>query len=254
MKTLPSLPLVRSNHLISNGDDLIPSSNYFSCAGQRHIHARRPNEDRGAIINENGLCVAVICDGAGSSSAGSDAAELVSRFLAAALSRRFDELYFCDGITARMTVSRLVTQCLKDHSLATGTPEQALACTILAAAMDAEGRCICFHLGDGIILQQDVDDPSLTVVSPPMNGLVPGSTYLTMNCDMVQFLRYYRWQSPRSRQLLLLSDGAAEHLVSRRSGAGWCFIPRIPARLDTLRAWLDSRRPEDDYTAAQLIQ
>lgn len=206
------------------------------------------------MIERGDLAVAVICDGAGSFAAGGTAAELVSDLLAKTMADRFRELYFCDGPTARLRIAQLIARRLADHSRTAGIPERELACTILASAMDGEGRCICLHLGDGIILQRDRGEPVMRVVSPPMNGLVPGSTYLTMNCDMWRYLRYYRWQSGRTMELLLLTDGAAEHLVCRRGGAGWVLIPEGPTDLKTLKTWLDRHEPRDDHTAARVTR
>lgn len=196
----------------------------------------------------------MICDGAGSASAGGTAAALVSRLLAEVMAKRFRELFCCDGASARRRIAQLVTRRLRDHSRSAGIPERELACTILACAMDAQGRCICFHLGDGIILQRDRGAKRMDVVSPPMNGLIPGSTYLTMNCDLWRYLRYYRWQSGRTAELLLLSDGAAEHLVRRQGGAGWSLVPDGPTDLRSLRSRLEAGAPRDDYTAARLTR
>lgn len=246
--------MVEYHHPITKGDDDIPKSCFFTFPGRFHAAAQQPNEDHAAAYDENDLSVVIVCDGAGSAAAGGTAAALVSRLLARTLAEQFSSLYHCDGTTARMRITQLVTQALQAHSRLSGVPEQALACTILAAAMDREGRCVCFHLGDGIILQKDRGRDALSVVSVPMNGLTGRSTYLTMNCDMWRYLRYCRWQSAETQQLLLLSDGAAEHLVRRRGGDGWTFLPDLPTAPDQLQQYLQQKSPNDDYTMAQIIQ
>lgn len=246
--------MLRYHHPIRKGDDDIPKSYFFTFTGQAHAAARQPGEDHAAAYDETALSVAVVCDGAGSAAAGGAAAALVSRFLARTLAEQFQEFYLCDGATARMRVTRQVTEKLQAHSRISGIPEQELACTILAAAMDKDGRCVCFHLGDGIILQKDRGREKLSVVSAPMNGLTSHSTYLTMNCEMWRYLRYYRWQSAETEQLLLLSDGAAEHLVRRQGGAGWTFNPDLSTDPDCLQHYLHRQKPIDDYTMAQIIQ
>lgn len=224
----------------------------FTHPGRYHTDTQSANEDHCAAYSGDALAVSVLCDGAGGAGAGGEAAKVVSELLAGILRARFSELYYCEGSQARAVIVRLVTDALREYSLETGTGEQELACTILASAMDREGRCICFHLGDGIILQREQGE--MRVVSPPMNGLVPGSTYLTMNCDMWRHLRYYRWQSPDTAQLLMLSDGAAEHLVRREPGTGWKFLPESSGNLGFLEAWLLGRDPWDDYSVASLSQ
>lgn len=219
-----------------------------------HAAAHRPNEDRAAVSGGDSLAVAVVCDGAGSSAAGGIAAELVSGLLVKALEESFREFYFSDGAAARMRLIRMVTQRLAAYSRDRGIPERELACTILAAAMDEDGRCVCFHLGDGIIMQKDREDRELRVVSAPMNGLTGKSTYLTMNCEMWRYLRYCRWQSAGIEQLLLLTDGAAEHLVRRQGGAGWRLRPDVPADLEPMRRYLRRKNPADDCTAARITR
>lgn len=246
--------MLEYHHPIKKGDDDIPKSTFFTCPGQFHTAARMPGQDHAAAYDENDLSVVIVCDGAGSAAAGGTAAALVSRLLARILAEQFQEFYLCDGATARMRLTQLVNQTLQEHSRLSRIPEQELACTILAAAMDRSGRCVCFHLGDGIILQKDRSGGKLSVVSAPMNGLTGHSTYLTMNCDMWRYLRYYRWQSADTQQLLLLTDGAAEHLVQRSGGAGWTFRPDLSADPEHLQRYLQEKEPEDDYTLAQIIQ
>ena len=196
---------------------------YFSFPGGVHMQSGADNEDRISVRTRNALTTAVLCDGAGSFGSGAEAAELTAGTLTRLLARRFDALFAADGDEARLEAIQAVERALRGHSRRTGTPVRELACTILAAAVHEDGRCICLHLGDGIILQKNGSDGDFSVVSSPMTGLAPHSTYLTMNCDLGRYLRLYRWECADLSRLMLLSDGAAEHLVRLRGGAGWVY-------------------------------
>ena len=220
---------------------------YLSFTGTDHLGLSRANEDRIRILTRNGLTAAAVCDGAGSFGAGAVAAELVSDALTALLHARFDALYAAPTDELRSILAETVEQTLLSHAVRTGTPARELACTILAAAVHEDGRCLCAHLGDGIILQKNTDDHSLSVVSCPMTGLAPHSTYLTMNCDLHRYLRVYRWESAALEQLLLLSDGAAEHLVRLQGGAGWVYSASA-WDIHSIHTLLRTANPRDDHS------
>lgn len=236
--------------ITKKGVDRIPKNAFFTCTGSRHRAEGRPCEDHGAAAVRGDVTAAVLCDGAGTKSGGAEAARVTAGLLAEVLCGRFEELYHSDSGTARLTVARLVTDALLAESRSAGIRKEELGCTILAAAMDSRGRAVCFHLGDGIILQRDRG--AYSVVTGPSRGKVPGSTYLTMNCDLWQHLRYCRWQSGSLERLLLMTDGAADHAAEHRPG-GWGFA--LPAELDleALGRHLDRLEPEDDYSAAMLM-
>ena len=221
---------------------------YLTATGTDHLHRGIPNEDRVRVLSRNGLTVAAVCDGAGSFGSGALAAELVAGELISLLSDRFDWLYRETAERSRSFLANAIEILLRDHSRRRGICEQELACTILAAAVHEDGRCLCIHLGDGIILQKEESSDSPSVVSCPMTGLVPHSTYLTMNCDLNHYLRLYHWESSDLCWLLLLSDGAAEHLVRLRGGAGWVYTAG-DADIQAIRTHLRAAKPRDDHSA-----
>lgn len=227
---------------------------FITQRGAYHLHTGKGNEDRVRIVQGRGVTAAVVCDGAGSSRFGANAAEAVSRLLSALLAEDFEMLYRSSAEDVRLRVIQAVEQCLHRHSQDLSAPAWELACTILAAAVAEDGRCLCFHLGDGIILQKNGSDGPASVVSSPMTGLAPHSTYLTMNCDMSQYLRFYRWQASDLSQLLLLSDGAAEHLVRPHDTNGWVYNGDDAQSLRTIAARLTRKHPQDDFSIARLIR
>ena len=220
---------------------------YLSFTGTDHLGLSRANEDRIRILTRNGLTAAAVCDGAGSFGAGAVAAELVSDALTALLHARFDALFAAPTDELRSILAETVEQTLLSHAVRTGTPARELACTILAAAVHEDGRCLCAHLGDGIILQKNKEDDRPSVVSCPMTGLAPHSTYLTMNCDLNRYLRLYRWETRSLERLLLFSDGAAEHLVRLQGGDGWVYTAGEPD-IQAIRSRLHAAKPRDDHS------
>ena len=220
---------------------------FLTCMGRDHMLHSGSNEDRVRIVSHDGVTTAVVCDGAGSFRAGSDAAAKTADILTELLHRRFRELCTAPSADARKLICEAVETSLHSLSRRMGIAAQELACTILATAVHTDGRCLCVHLGDGIILQKDKGNHRPSVVSCPMTGLVPHSTYLTMNCDLDRYLRFYRWESDCLEQLLLLSDGAAEHLVRLQGGDGWVYTAGEMA-FDAIRTRLLEANPRDDHS------
>lgn len=226
----------------------------FSRPGSFHIQTGAPNEDRAAVVTRGGVTAAVVCDGAGSAPHGADAAALTARTLAPMLAKEFTALFEADGASFRLRILRAVEQALEQYSLRAGIEAGELACTILAAAVNDRGQCICLHLGDGILLQKRRQEDGPSVVSAPMTGLAPHSTYLTMNCDLSRFLRCYRWEDAHLEQLLLLTDGAAEHLTRLQGGKGWVYTGPLPMDLTAMLPHLTRMCPRDDHSAVLLTR
>ena len=119
------------------------------------------------------------------------------------------------------------------------------AWTMLAAAMDQQGRWCLFHLGDGAVLGKPYSSSDWMIVSYPQRGLVPGSTTLTMNGAMFENLRFYRSDHPSFGTLFLASDGMLELLRT---------VPRLLERPEQDRTLLDMENVlEDDCSAAWLL-
>ena len=225
----------------------------YSAPGRYHLELDVPNEDRVLVSYRDSLTAAAVCDGAGSFGFGAQAAEVMCQTVTALLLTEFDALYRASCQQMRERLATAAENALRDYARCHQIPEQELACTVLAAAVHADGRCLCVHLGDGIILQKNKGDHRLSVVSCPMTGLAPHSTYLTMNCDLRHYLRIYRWETKSLEQLLLLSDGAAEHLVRLQGGDGWVYTAE-GADLHTIRTRLRTSNPRDDHSAVLLTR
>lgn len=227
---------------------------FFSRPGTVHLREGSDNEDRVSVVTRGSVTAAVVCDGAGSARYGGAAAERTAQTLSSLLASEFSALFETEGAAFHLRIIHAVEQALAQYSRRTGAPPQELACTILAAAADEGGRCICLHLGDGILLQKRQHQVHPTLVSAPMTGLAPHSTYLTMNCDLSRYLRCYRWEDAHLEQLLLLTDGAAEHLTRLQGGQGWVYTGPVPLALPAILPHLTRLSPRDDHSAVLLTR
>lgn len=216
--------------------------------GRYHKEKNMPNEDHASFAQNSQLAVIAIADGAGAMGNGGAAAVVASNALCEELFTKFQEYYFSNGDTAKRKIALLINQLLTQYSQENNVDPSSLACTIMVAAMDAEGRCICFHLGDGIILRRKKNHETWDVVSSPRNGLQSNTTYLTMNCEMWCNLQFYRWKDSEHESLLLLTDGASNHLVNRDDHSGWQFTPDCEVNMDSIKKYIDEKMPDDDYT------
>lgn len=210
------------------------------------------NEDYASIAQNSQIAVIAISDGAGAMGNGGAAAKLVSEALKEELFLNFYEYYFADGNTAKRKICLLVNQLLSNYSQENNVDPASLACTIMVAAMDAESRCVCFHLGDGIILRRRKHQTEWDVISSPRNGIQCNSTYLTMNCNLWSNLQFYHWRDSENENLLLLTDGASNHLIYRNGTNGWRFVSNCDANIQRMKAFLYRRMPEDDYTCGMI--
>lgn len=226
----------------------------FSETGSCHRTRKQANEDAVVSKFNESVAVVVACDGAGGLNAGGNAAKVVSKIVADELLVKFNELYFSDSASARLKIAKTVTDYLNDYAGRNKLKSSDLACTIVAAAMDTEGRCICFHLGDGIIFRRKIDSISWDAVSSPRNGLAKNTTYLTMNCNLWHHLQYYRWKDSKIESILLLTDGASEHLVRRTADCGWRFTGLCQQDALNIKKLLKTIDPQDDYSCGIIVR
>lgn len=225
---------------------------FYSSAGKLHKELNMPNEDCVAILKNDNLVVSVITDGAGGKKAGKEAAQLIAPAFADWIYTNFWELYYRNGDFVRGEGVRIINSCLKVYAQSHGYEETDLACTLMAAAIDAEGRCLCLHMGDGVVLRrmagQDINRAE--IVSPPENGLTSQETYLTMNCNMWRHMRYCRWKDPETECIISLSDGAQTHITKLDNAEGWTITSSCPFDGRSIVNHLRCQQPVDDYSFA----
>ena len=188
---------------------------------------------------------AVLCSGDGGCANGKAAAQLTAEVLAGFLAFRFERCLLEAQDALRREVVNLVTKVLTDAAQKAGADPGSFGCTVMAAAMDQQGRWCLFHLGDGTAVGKLYPGSDWLVFSYPQRGLLPGATTLTMNGSMFDNLRFYRHDYPSDRSLFLMSDGAME------------LLRRVSRLLEKMELGLALPEPEnmseDDCSAAWLI-
>lgn len=225
---------------------------FFSRTGRYHSDQGMPNEDYCQARNTEHLTVTVLADGAGCFEAGRAAAQLLVPEVAEWLSSTFLEQYYCDSLTVRARLIHLITKLLRTYAEEYNLDPKELACTLIVAAVDSQGRGIVLHLGDGVVLRKRDQDMCCSVISTPENGLSANATYLTMNCNMFEHCRFYRLQETVPFRLIAMTDGAAAHLVERSGKDGWVYTAPCCLEADPLLKYLKTIEPIDDYSIAIL--
>ena len=223
----------------------------FARTGYFHKENFIPCEDYYSIIEKCGLSILVICDGAGNKKSGAIAAKLVSELVVKYLYENFERLYFMNSEDAKRRIVQKIDNCLSKYGKTEGIIEKELACTIIAVAIDKNQRCICLHLGDGIVFHYKHNQTVPRVISSPMNGINTKSTFLTMNCDLNQYLQFYRWQENARGTFLLMTDGAQEHFMKFQEVSRESFSDGVK-KLDELQTYLDDCSPIDDYSCGMI--
>ena len=224
----------------------------ISNTGKYHMKQNKPNQDYALALEKGGISVAVLADGAGSFDAGGAAARLLVPEIVEWISSNFLELYFCDGVIVRKRLVYLISKLLQGYSEEHNLDSSDLACTLIAVAVDSQGRGIALHLGDGIILRQRDPGEYCSVISSPENGLTTNTTFLTMNCNMFEHCRFYRLRETGTFRLIAMTDGAAAHLVEQRGRDGWVYTGPCFGDADSLLRYLEGIDPSDDYSLAIL--
>lgn len=179
----------------------------FQLAGSCHGSDSSKCQDQIYTIKESELTTIVLCDGAGFSSYGRDAAELSAETVAIDLHLNFD---YYQGLSIPDIKRKLISvleKRLMERANELQIPPALLATTIMAVSVSSKGQILAMHLGDGRILWKTRGDTMLKDFSLPQRGYQSHSTFLTMNCPLYPYMRIYRWCQEDLQSIILLTDG-----------------------------------------------
>lgn len=195
---------------ILKGNSMI-TTRFFQVSGKCHESNIDKCQDQLDIISDSEHTTIALCDGAGSSPYGKIAAQIISNIISKNLHDNFEK-YSLDDIP---NIKRSLTQVIDNNLLKSAKnmkiDPHLLATTILAVSMNNSGDFIAVHLGDGHILSNIIGKEQILVVSSPQKGYRSNSTYLTMNCPLFYYIRFYRWKDTDTKRIILLTDGM-DHL------------------------------------------
>lgn len=124
---------------------------------------------------------AVLCSGDGGCANGQAAARLTADALTEYLSVYFERCLLEAPEVLRMEADGLITEVLTYAAKKAGADPASFGCKVMAAAMDRQGRCCLFHLGDGTAVGK----------------LYPGSDWLFLSPARPAARRHYpdhEWQ------------------------------------------------------------
>ncbi len=165
-------------------------------------------QDVVAYREDNSHITAVLCDGAGGLSRGREAAQIVSDCVAEVLHKKYNLYLHCKPEWIRQEIACEIEEKLTKEAKKCGEKSEEYACTVLAVSIGKDGNFICLHLGDGRVLMKGEENIFYTV-SSPLNGKQRNETYLTMNCDIRDYLQVYQCHR-RVEQILFWTDGMEE--------------------------------------------
>ena len=179
----------------------------FRLAGKYHQFDITQCQDYIKVFSDSNQTTLVLCDGAGSSLYGGTAANIISDLLVKNLHENFEQYLYDFLPNTKRQLAQIIDNELLKTSKKLNIDSRLLATTILAISIDKYGKFIALHLGDGSILWNTNNTANLQTISSPQKGVLTNSTYLTMNCPLFYYLRFYRWTEPETQRINLLSDG-----------------------------------------------
>lgn len=188
----------------------------FACGalqGSAHLSRGIPCQD--SVFGARGAHAAAValCDGAGSVPHSELAAQAASRALASYAAEHFELLWSLEDAVVRDVIVTLGVTAVREAA-----PGVRPACTVLLAAMAADGRSLVCHLGDGAILALGRDGRG-RLFSEPENGERPNMTYFLSGPEPLRHLRVLRPEPDSAEAFVLGSDGVSAGLYSYSGAA-----------------------------------
>ena len=223
----------------------------FCQRGETHRQQHLPCQDWAAQVSEKTKGAVSLCDGAGGFARSGASAQLASRLIAEYLIARFSNCLTFSPVTIQHELTLLLEKEFSDFAAFHAISTKQMACTILAAAMDVYGNCLCLHLGDGLLLRRQKNADTFQIISSPDNGITGNTTYLTMNCSLYRHLQFFRWKDRNTQEIYLLTDGADTAL--RGGSTGDIRFP-CSAEFSSIKSYLISCKIADDASIAAIAR
>lgn len=230
---------------------------YFSKRGIQHKVSNEENQDR-VLYGELGsvACIA-LADGAGSAIHGAKGAELACRVSVIKFLSEFETLYenYTSWEIRCQIAGEVISRLRYEARRAYGSPDSLteFGSTLLVLCVDrVDGRYICIHLGDGIVIRSDLED--FSIISSPKNGITRDYTDLTSSKYCVSSMRLYRGKRPGNK-FFLMSDGCISGLMENESRLNESIKQMLMGNnYSKLEEYLKRKSPEDDYSFICLDQ
>lgn len=188
------------------------------CTGTSHLKNNEPSQDSYFIEEIKGWYAVTVCDGAGSSKYGGEAAEIFSSKFTQKLLSIGQKITEKSIVNLGDEVSKAILE-IREHLISkTKIPTlKDWQCTLVAVLLDKDGNGFTVHVGDGIAFTATHNEHKLTIrhVSPPENGEYANETFFVTGSS---WYRHLRIQLFRQVNFISLStDGAASLFWDEKS-------------------------------------
>ena len=188
-----------------------------SCAvqGAGHIRSEIPCQDKTFELEQNGVYVIALADGAGSAKLSHYGAERIVKDAAKYTVEHFEEwLEIEDGRQVKQTLLKVLRRGLTEESQVRECSIRDLASTLLLVAVD-ESHYILLHIGDGVIGY--LDGYMLKVASMPDNGEFSNVTTFVTSEEALASMRLFKGELKNKNAFVLMSDGTEQSLYHKSS-------------------------------------
>ena len=205
----------------------------LSLTGRKHRDKGNPCEDASLAVNQDGVYVVCLSDGAGASqyTHAEIGSECVVRTICDLMIRHFDAFYFeiHESIVRSVLVAAVQSElAIKSKELDLQGMDSLSSTMMFCAVKDT--RMICGHIGDGVIVK--VTGSGLQPVSLPQNGEDASSTIFMTLPDAQDYLRIIRTTTDDTHAIVLMTDGISDMVFD---GTKLLLMP-VVARLAELAA------------------
>lgn len=185
--------------------------------GRSHESSGLPCQDAVYTLEQNGVQVAALADGAGSAAYAREGAQCAVVRVAQVLCDRFDVLM---TEPSRRAVHEMLLEPVQEALIVTArcheAPLREVACTLLAVAVRGDDYLVV-HVGDGVI--GCWKEGKVKVASAPERGEFANATTFVTSPDALVKLRVLRGTQPKLDGFVLMSDGCEPSLLNRRDGS-----------------------------------
>lgn len=191
--------------------------NSVQCAiqGRSHVKTGIPCQDKTFCLNENGVYVIALADGAGSAKMSHYGAEVVSKKICHILASKFEAFYNeSDGVAIKRVI---IGDLIKELEIFSENQEceiKELASTLLSVAV-RNGKYIIVHIGDGVIGY--VKNNELRIASFPENGEFINTTIFVTSKDALGTMKLMKGELKGITGFVLMSDGTEISLYDKRN-------------------------------------
>ncbi len=199
--------------------------------GMSHREVSMPCQDYTGYVTKNKVSVIALSDGAGSSKYAEEAAKKTIEWLLEDVPTNFDSIssskadFVARGQASLMKLGYSMKDC---------------CCTMLFFATHQDGRWLCGHIGDGMIIMSDNKDTN--ILSAPENGDYINQTYFLSEPWAIEHFRLQEGHILDETSILMTSDGCSDALCN------WETMEPAPAAA-RICTWLKSHEESEVESA-----